>query len=261
MANATQSDLLGKFIWYDQMSNDLAGAEKFYAKAIGWTLAPNTMNDQRHTLLKAGEVGVGGLMPIPEEAKKMGAPSCWNGYIAVDDVKAYADKVKAAGGRIFRPPTDIPNVGAFAVVGDPDGAAFMLFKGNGDGAPAQDPMKPGNIAWHELHSGDQAKAFAFYSSLFGWKKGEALNMGPVGTYQIFTTGEKQSGGMMNRMPQTPGAFWLYYIAVDAIDAASDRAKSAGGKIVHGPSEVPGGAWVVQAFDPQGAMFGMVAPKR
>ena len=97
MTNPSASSVLGKFIWYDQMSNDLPGAEKFYSKVVGWTIAPNTMNAQRYSLLQAGETMVGGLMPIPEEAAKMGARPAWMGYIAVDDVKAYADKVKAAG--------------------------------------------------------------------------------------------------------------------------------------------------------------------
>ena len=94
------SSLLGSFVWYDQMSNDLPGAEAFYTKVVGWTLAPNTMNDQRYTLLKAGPAMIGGLMPIPPEAK--GVQPAWMGYIAVDDVKAYADKVTTAGGKIHR---------------------------------------------------------------------------------------------------------------------------------------------------------------
>ncbi len=259
MANATQSDGLGKFVWYDQMSNDLPGAEKFYSKVVGWELAPNTMNAQTYTLLKAGETMVGGLMPIPQDAA--GVRPAWMGYIAVDDVKAYADKVKAAGGAIHRPPTAIPNVGTFAVAGDPSGAGFLLFKGEGGEAPIQDPMKPGHVGWHELHGGDPEKSFAFYSGLFGWTKGEALNMGAMGAYQIFSTGGQQSGGMMKKMDQEPMAHWLYYISVDAIDAAQERVKSAGGQVIHGPMEVPGGAWIINGLDPQGAMFALVAPKR
>ena len=139
MTNPSASSVLGKFIWYDQMSNDLPGAEKFYAKVVGWTIAPNTMNAQRYSLLQSGDAMVGGLMPIPEEAAKMGARPAWMGYIAVDDVKAYADKVKAAGGAIHRPPTEIPNVGTFAIAGDPSGAGFLLFKGNSEQAPVAGP--------------------------------------------------------------------------------------------------------------------------
>ena len=261
MTNANQSPTLGKFIWYDQMSNDLSGAEKFYSKVVGWTIAPNTMNAQAYSLLKTGDAMVGGLMPIPEEAAKMGVRPAWMGYIAVDDVKAYADKVKAAGGAIYRPPAEIPNVGTFAIAGDPSGAGFLLFKGNQEQAPAQDPTKPGHIGWHELHGGDPEKSFAFYSGLFGWTKGEAINMTGMGTYQIFTTKGQQSGGMMQKMAQEPASHWLYYITVDAIDSAVERVKSASGKIINGPMQVPGGSWIVNGIDPQGAMFALVAPKK
>jgi len=261
MANPSASSVLGKFVWYDQMSNDLPGAEAFYAKVVGWTLAPNTMNDQRYTILKAGETMVGGLMPIPEDAAHMGVKPAWMGYVAVDDVKAYADKVRAAGGAIHREPTDIPNVGTFAVAADPDGAGFLLFRGNGDQVMEADPMRQGCIGWHELHGGDPESAFAFYSRLFGWTKGEAMDMGPMGTYQIFTTKGRQSGGMMKKMAQEPMAHWLYYINVEAIDAAVERVKSAGGQVINGPMEVPGGAWIINGLDPQGAMFALVAPKR
>jgi predicted enzyme related to lactoylglutathione lyase len=261
MANATQSDVLGKFVWYDQMSNDLPGAEKFYSKVVGWSLAPNTMNAQKYTLLKIGESMVGGLMPIPEDAAKMGVRPAWMGYIAVDDVKKYADKVKAAGGAIHRSPTEIPNIGTFAVAGDPSGAGFLLFKGDGDQAPMQDPTKPGYIGWHELHGGEPEKSFAFYSGLFGWTKSEAIEMGAMGTYQIFTTKGQQSGGMMKKMAQEPVPQWLYYITVDAIDAAQDRVKSAAGQVINGPMQVPGGSWIINGIDPQGAMFALVAPKR
>lgn len=259
MTNPSPVNLLGSFVWYDQMSNDLKGAETFYSKVVGWTLAPNTMNAQHYTLLKAGETMVGGLMPIPEEAK--GVQPAWMGYIAVDDVKVYADKVKAAGGAIHRPPTDIPNVGTFAVAGDPHGAGFLLFKGNSSDAPAQEPTAPSHVGWRELHAGDGEKAFAFYSGVFGWTKGEAMPMGPNNVYQLFQTKSGQQGGMFTKMQESPHPFWLYYFNVEAIDAAVERVKSAGGKIIVGPMEVPTQRWMIQAFDPQGAAFGLLAPKR
>jgi hypothetical protein len=252
---------LGKFVWYDQMSNDLKGSEAFYAKVIGWDIGANAMNEQNYSILKAGDAMVGGLMPIPQDAKAMGAEPTWMGYIAVDDVDSYASKVKAAGGAIYRDPTNIPDVGRFAVAADPGGAAFMLFKGQGEAAPVRDPSKPGNFCWHELRAGNGEAAFAFYSGLFGWTKGEAMDMGAMGVYQIFKIDGAMAGGMMTKSAETPRPYWLYYINVDAADAAVARVKSAGGSVVNGPMQVPGGQWAVQARDPQGATFGMIAPSK
>jgi len=88
-----------------------------------------------------------------------------------------------------------------------------------------------------------------------------MDMGGMGKYQIFNTNGREAGGMMKRMAQEPASHWLYYITVEAIDAASARVKSAGGKVVHGPMQVPGGSWIINGHDPQGAMFALVAPAK
>jgi uncharacterized protein len=86
-------------------------------------------------------------------------------------------------------------------------------------------------------------------------------MGPVGVYQTFAIHGAQAGGMMTKTPQTPAPFWLYYFNVEAADSAMARVKDGGGQIVFGPQQVPGGSWILQCLDPQGAMFAMVGPKR
>ena len=114
--------------------------------------------------------------------------------------------------------------------------------------------RPARVGWHELHADDGAKAFAFYSDFFGWNKDGEFDMGPIGVYHLFNTRHGEQGGIMTRMPQTPTAFWLYYFNVDGADAAAERITAHGGQIINGPHEVPGGQWIVQAHDPQGAMF-------
>ena len=253
---------LGKFVWYDVMTSDTKAAETFYRRVIGWDAKDSGMTDRSYTLFSVGPTMVGGLMPIPEEARAMGTRPCWTGYIAVDDVDAYAARVKAAGGAIHRAPEDIPGVGRFAVAADPHGAVFILFKGASEQEPTPAaPGTPGHVGWHELHAGDGVSAFAFYSGLFGWTKAEAMDMGPMGVYQIFAIDGAQAGGMMTKMPQTPAPFWLYYFNVDALDAAITRVTNAGGQSIIDPMEVPGPMWVVHCLDPQGAIFAMVAPKR
>jgi predicted enzyme related to lactoylglutathione lyase len=249
-----------QFVWYDVMTSDKKAAGEFYKKAVGWTTQESPEHD--YTVLSAGQTMVGGIMAIPDEAKKNGVPPCWNGYVGVPDVDDYAERVKKAGGAVRRPPADIPHVGRFAVVADPTGGVFNLFKGSSDMEPTPAaPETAGHIGWHELHAGDANKALAFYSQLFGWTKTHSMDMGPMGEYILFAAGGPDIGGILTKPPQMPRVGWLYYFNVEAIDAAAGRASGAGGKVVNGPMEVPGGHWIVQCVDPQGAMFAMVAPKK
>jgi predicted enzyme related to lactoylglutathione lyase len=250
------------FVWYDLMTTDTKAAEAFYSSVVGWRAQDAGMPDRSYTILHVKETPIGGLMPLPKEASAAGARPIWNGYVAVDDVDALAKRVTQAGGTVHRGPEDIPGVGRFAVVADPHGASFMLFKGATDEQPQPPaPGTPGHIGWHELHAGNGEKAFAFYSGLFGWTKAEAMDMGPMGVYQIFATDSAPVGGMMTKTEAFPAAMWLYYFNVDDIEAAATRVKDHRGKVLNGPMEVPGGSWIIQCSDPQDAMFALVGPKR
>jgi uncharacterized protein len=252
----------GKWVWYDLMTTDSKAAEAFYRDVVGWETADSGMSDRSYTILSAGKTMVGGLMPIPDIVKANGGKPHWTGYIAASDVDDYAGRVKAAGGGVHRGPEDIPGVGRFAVASDPQGAMFVLFRGASDQEPEHKPHEIGHIGWHELHSTDQAAGFAFYEKLFGWTKTSAMDMGPGGVYQMFATGGSEPvGGMVTDPPGGPGPSWLFYFTVDAIDAAVARVAKGGGRTVNGPMEVPGGQWIAQCVDPQGAAFAMVAAGR
>jgi len=227
----------------------------------GWTTQDIDGTGGKYTILSAGGVGIGGLMQMPEEARKNGARPAWVGYVHVDDVDAKAEEVKKEGGTVHRGADDIPGVGRFAVVADPQGAVFLLFKNaGGPDRPDAAPGTPGHVGWHELHATERESAFGFYAGLLGWTKGEAHDMGPMGFYQLFATGGPPVGGMLTRMEGMPGPFWLYYFNVDAIDAAVGRVTDAGGKVMNGPHQVPGGSWIAQCTDPEGVMFAMVGPR-
>jgi hypothetical protein len=185
---------------------------------------------------------------------------CWVGYVGVDDADRAAAKVKQLGGRILMEPTDIPNVGRFAAVTDPQGAAFNLFKPSQSGQRAVS-RDPGQVGWHELHTTDWAKAFEFYADMFGWLKGDAMDMGPMGTYQLFSINGTPSGAMFNSPAAQGARFWLYYFNVGNIDEAVKRLSGGGGKVMNGPVEVPGGGWIVQAADPQGAAFALLGSRK
>ncbi len=254
------SNLDGSFVWYELTTTDPHAAETFYQGVAGWSAKDAGIGDKPYTILSANGAMVGGLMAIPPDAREKGAPPRWTGYIAVGEVDGTAARVAQAGGSIHHGPAEIPGVGRFAVVADPQGAMFVLFKGNGEPAPQGAPGAPGHIGWHELHAADWESAFAFYSGLFGWTKAEAVDMGPIGTYQTFATGGAPVGGMMTKFPAEPRPSWLYYVNVEEIDAAAARVKQGGGQVVNGPQQVPGGSWIVHGLDPQGAQFALVGPR-
>lgn len=249
----------GKFVWYELMTTDAPAATRFYQSVVGWKAEDSGMPGVQYTILNADSSRVGGLMELPQSARDGGAKPGWIGYVGVDDVDATAARVTGAGGAVHRPAQDIPGIGRFAIVTDPQGAQFTLFKPMGtDEAPADAQMAPGHVGWHELHARDQTAALAFYSDLFGWTKADAVDMGPMGTYQMFASGGATVGGMMTRTDGSP-PHWLYYFNVADINAGASRVKDAGGQVINGPMEVPGGSWIVHGTDPQGATFAIVAP--
>ena len=251
-----------KFCWVELLTSDVDAAQAFYGEVMGWTSASpgHAFRDYRMFVHKGNVVG--GLMLLPDEAKAMGARPSWFGYIASPNVDADVAAITAAGGKLLRPAETLPNIGRFAVVADPQGAAFALWHDlSGAGARDLPPMSVGHVGWHELFTDDVDKAFDFYSARFGWTKGDAMDMGPMGVYQIFATGGDAVGGIMKRPPNVPQPFWNYYFTVVELGATLVKVEKGGGKVVHGPAEVPGGAWIAQCFDPQDALFSLVAARR
>lgn len=256
----------GKFIWYELMTNDAAAAERFYGDVVGWGARKMEGPGMTYTVLEAGGNGVGGMFALTKQMCDGGARPGWIGYVAVDDVDASAAKVREAGGAVHMGPADIPGIGRFATVADPQGAAFVLFRPNpGDGGQMPAPaymMKPGHVGWNELRAGDEKTAFGFYEGLLGWTKADAMDMGEWGTYQMFAAGGETLGGMMTKPPSTPGApHWQFYFTVDGLDAAIARLKAGGGEVVNGPHQVPGGSWIVEGRDPEGVHFALTSAQK
>ena len=248
----------GAFIWYDLATTDTEAAARFYETVVGWTAEPVPAMD--YTLLKAGETRAAGLMNLPAHLRAAGVPPHWTGYVAVADVDASLQQAQAAGATLKFGPQDIPGVGRMAVVTDPHGAPFYLFKGDGEAPSEPGAMTPGHVGWRELRAGDLEAAFGFYHGLFGWERSRAIDMGPMGTYQLFAYGGADRGGMLAAAAGMHPS-WLFYFVVDGLDAALERVKSAGGTVLHGPQEVPGGAWTLMGTDPQGAPFALVSARR
>jgi uncharacterized protein len=249
-----------RFIWYELMTTDMEAAKAFYAKVVGWGMQDASMPGMPYTLFTAGEAVVTGLTDLPEDARQMGAKPGWIGYVGVDDVDATADRVSRLGGAVLVPPQDIPNVSRFSIVADPQMATLALFKWLKPGREQPTAFdRPGGVGWHELLAADREKALLFYGALFGWQKTDA-DIDATAAYQLFSAGGQTIGSIFTKPPTLPFPFWLYYFNVTDIEAAAKRVKAAGGNILYGPIEVPGGDRIVQCMDPQGAMFALVGKR-
>ncbi len=248
------SKMQNPFIWHDLMTPDREAAKTFYAAVVGWSFSEQMPS---YSVAETGGTGVGGIMDTPPEMK--GMPPFWSGYVYTPDVDAKCKEVIKLGGKIMREAWTIPDVGRMAVIGDTTGAGLMIMQPLST-AERKEPV-PGSVAtvgWNELHADDLGMAWDFYSALFGWTKGTAMDMGPAGLYQLFQIDGKDVGGMMKKQAEMPRATWAYYFTVDGIDAGAARIAKNGGKVVMGPHDVPGGMWIVSAFDPQGGFFALLS---
>ncbi len=252
------STLLGRPLWYELMTTDMKAAETFYRDVVGWTSAPFKGTPEPYsTFNRAGDVPVAGVMTKPAEVN---APPFWSMYVGVPKLEEAAAHIKRLGGRECSPVIDVPDVGRMQMMTDPQGAAFYIFEpARAEGRPEGAP-ELGEGSWHELMTTDAPAALKFYTEVFGWEPSEAMDMGPLGKYHMFNRPHGMIGGMMNKPPEMADAppNWQIYFRVPDITSATERIKANGGRILNGPMEVPGGDWVVNAMDPQGAAFALHA---
>ena len=244
----------GRFVWYDLLTTNPGSAADFYTKIAGWGTQDFPGSAKPYTMWTTQNTPIGGVMELAPEMQTA-MPPHWIGYVAVPDVDETATQAESLGGRVLTAPMDIPEVGRFAVLSDPQGAAIAIFTPK-DNPPAHDGApNVGEISWHELTTTDHKSAYEFYEKLFGWNKTGDFYMGDMGVYQTYGRGEQQLGGMWTKpadLPMPPN--WLYYIRVPDADEAVERVKALGGQVLNGPMDVPGGDRIAQCMDPQGAAF-------
>lgn len=248
----------GRFLWFDLMTTEPDAAVEFYTKVVGWTIdAWEDAPGGPYRMFVGSDGPMGGVVKLPELALAAGAPTHWLGHVGVDSVEASLALAESLGAQLLNRET-IATVGEVATCLDPWGASFSLFQPE-TASDAPYAPKVGEVAWHELMTGDVDQAVDFYGQLFGWQKTHAHDMGPMGIYQMYGPSESVSyGGIckFNAQMPIPAASWLFYVRVADLGAAVEAVKSNGGEVLHGPMEVPGGDHVAICRDPQGGAFAL-----
>jgi predicted enzyme related to lactoylglutathione lyase len=249
-------------VWHELVTTDTKAAGAFYPKVTAWKTHAWD-KDPSYTMWVSGKGPFGGVRNLPSAERAAGAH--WLPYIGTPDVDASVQAAQRLGARVTMGATDIPSAGRMAVLADPQGAQFALY-----GAPADSQGDSGSssgseaFSWHELTTSDAVAALGFYSELFGWKEIAKHDMGPMGIYHLVGTQGAASAsiGMFKATADRPmPTHWMCYAHVTDVDKSASAAKAAGGKLVHGPMEVPGGTWIAHLIDPQGAVFAVHADKR
>ena len=116
----------GNFSLNELLTTDLASAKEFYGELFGWSFTETkNIYGNSYLVIHKGNTVIGGMMLkdgiVPDDV-----PPLWDPYVSVDDVEASAKRVEKLGGEVVVPPTDIPNVGRFCVIRDPQGASLNL---------------------------------------------------------------------------------------------------------------------------------------
>lgn len=263
------SNPYGMFIWYELMTTDPDGAAAFYGPVVGWTLSGEGPSpegiDYRHIVRSDGGSN-GGVLKLTAEMQAGGARPMWAGYIHVADVDQAVAAIVADGGKLLMPKMTI-EVGSFAMVADPQGVPFYVMTPiapagmEGMASDVFCEADPQHIRWNELMATDADAALAFYQTHFGWGQQGEMAMGALGAYRFIQCGETTIGAVMPQMPQAPMPMWTFYIGVDDIDRAVAEVTANGGRTLHGPDQIPGGEYALSGIDPQGAVFGLVGPRK
>jgi predicted enzyme related to lactoylglutathione lyase len=239
--------------WIDLGSPDVDGSIAFYSALFGWSASepgPPESGGYRF-FLQDGKM-VAGLGPLMME----GQPPAWLSYVTVADADETAEKAAAAGGTVHVAPTDVMDVGRFAVIADPTGAAFGIWQPRKH-TGAEIVNEPVSLVWNELNTRDSEAAKPFHKAIFDWDA-DSQQMGDI-EYTRWELGGKPIAGMASIGPQVPDdvpAHWLAYFAVNDADATVAKAGELGGALVFGPMDVPAGRFAILR-DPHGAVFGVM----
>jgi predicted enzyme related to lactoylglutathione lyase len=244
--------------WVDLATSDQAAAKEFYGALLGWSYNDQPIDEANgvfYSMAQINGLDVAAIAPLGEQAAA-GIPPHWNSYVSVDDLEATTAKVAPAGGTVIAPPFDVMEAGRMAVIADPTGAIFNLWKAK-ENIGAKLVNEPGTFCWSELITPDIPKAAAFYADVLGWG---SQTQGEEHVYTEFKVGgESIAGGMNPPMPGMP-TVWGIYFAVDDTDATVAKATSLGGSVMSPPMDIEPGRFAVLA-DPQGAVFMVIKMKQ
>jgi predicted enzyme related to lactoylglutathione lyase len=253
----TGSRLPGKIVWHDLISDTPAESQRFYRELFGWEFQPvgsrfGFGDDNTYSLIRNKGRLIGGMV----DANKLGNDkeiSQWVGLISVPDVDKAVDALRALGGRVFAPPTNLERRGRIAVVADPQGALFALLQTR-DGDPVDAQAVMGDFLWDELWTTEVGKATEFYRQVtgMGHRDYDAADDKRDGAYRVLVAGDKPRAGIMQNPFGDVPPVWVPYLWVEDPAAITARVEALGGRVLVKAQARDVGGTVAFIADPSGA---------
>jgi predicted enzyme related to lactoylglutathione lyase len=247
----------GTFCWVELGTTDIASAKTFYAALLDWQYKEVPAGPMVYNLAQRQGKDVAGLYALDAEMRNQGVPPHFMSHVATASADDTARQAEALGGRVMMPPFDVMDIGRMAVLRDPTGATFAVWQAKRH-VGAGLVNEPGALCWNELMTTDTPACKKFYTTLFGWTAKDQ-DMGPMGTYTVFSNGDRQAGGMMPIGPQMGPVppNWAVYFAVDDVDARSAKAQASGANVLVPPTDIPNIGRFAAMMDPQGAAVSII----
>jgi predicted enzyme related to lactoylglutathione lyase len=249
----SQEHHVGKAIFAELVTPDLAGAERFYGGLFGWTFRDIPVGSAHYAEAMQDGQQVAGLIQrdIPPGEQRH---SAWLTFLAVRDVDAAKTVAVQHGAKVLFEPHDIPGLGREAVLADPQGAVFAVLASS-SGDPPDVLADPGQWIWSSLVTSDPDSDAAFYQAVFGY---DVFDMPTAADAQhfVFAT-ENYARASANPLPQGAHPAWLDFVRVEDAGNAAEQAAALGGRVLVPPFTDRHGGRIAVVADPTGAAFGVM----
>lgn len=248
----------GKFVWHDLISDDPRASQDFFSALLGWDFQVLSLGAADYWLISHRGAPIGGMvnqnqLPTQEDVSQ------WVSVMALADVGAATDQVKAEGGRVIRSPVSLGPRGTMAVFADAQGALFAGLQSESGDPVDESALKPeGSFFWHELWTNDVGSAESFYIALTGLQ-GEPLTTvaadGSAVDYRVLRSQGLARAGLRTKPLEDIPSLWMPYLRVESpanLSALLARVPALGGQVLVPAMKRPAGGMVAVIADPSGA---------
>jgi predicted enzyme related to lactoylglutathione lyase len=247
---------VGKIVWADLVTPNLAAAEKFYGGLFGWTFQNIRTGDSDYAVASFEGRPVAGLLEKPMSVAERRQPA-WLTFIAVRDVDIAKRTALAHKGRLIADSVTYNLRGRQAILADPEGAVFAILASSSGDAPDYLPAA-GEWIWSSLHAKDPETEASFYQNLFGYDVYDAESAD--GMEHLILSSDDYARASANSFAENSDrrhAHWLNFIRVGSAGDVSGKAVSLGGRVLVEPHPDRHGDMIAVVADPSGAPVGVM----